>query len=272
MFEKFRDPVGMFLSMSLGLRVLVGSVLGALGSSTLIGFLAELGAVNYALAHGARLPTEGVPFLRYATTATSLTIFVLAFFVFLVLNFFVRGAVTAFLSLGSVKKLATDDSLENVPIRRYLLLGAVPAIAATQGLFQLFFLLMPKSIPQWVFPTFTVFATALVLLLARKPRWTKWLISAVFAVAVAAFLVVAFTPSLYGRALNFARQGGGVDVVLEINCHAKTPCAPQVKGALFLRTMDSFLLRDPITQQFQEISSRSVDSIRYGGEERWGTR
>lgn len=258
--------------MSLGLRVLVGSILGALGSSTLIGFLAELGAVNYALAYGARLPTEGVPFLRYATTATSLTIFALAFFVLLILNFFVRGAVKAFLSLGSVKSLASEDRLEDVPLRRYLLLGALPAIAATQVLFQLFYLLTPQSVPQWVFPVFVVLATALVLLLARKPGWTKWFISAVFGLAVAAFLVLAFTPSLYGRALEFARQGGGVDIVLEINCHSKSPCTPEMRGSLFLRTIDAFLLRDAATQQIREIPARSVESIRYAGEERWGTR
>jgi hypothetical protein len=60
---KISDLLSGFLSISLGVRILIGTVIGALGSSTLIGFIADLGAVNYALAYGARLPTEGVPYL-----------------------------------------------------------------------------------------------------------------------------------------------------------------------------------------------------------------
>jgi hypothetical protein len=86
------------------------------------------------------------------------------------------------------------------------------------------------------------------------------------------FLIAAFTPSLYGRALHFARQGGGIQVELQLNCEKKTPCEPTTTGPLFLRTTDSFLLRNPKNQEFREIPSRLVESIKYSGEERWGTK
>ena len=147
MLDKLKELISGFMTtVSLGARIVIGTVLGALGSSTLIGFLAELGAVNYALAYGARLPTEGVPFLRYATTGLSLAIFLLAFGVLFLLNFFLLGAIQQFLSWHSIKPFSKDGALANMPLQKYLVLGAVPAFAATQGLTQVFFLLAPTSV------------------------------------------------------------------------------------------------------------------------------
>lgn len=273
LYEKLKELVNGFMPISLGVRILIGTVLGALGSSTLIGFLADLGAVNYALAYGARLPTEGVPYLRYATTAISLSVFGIAFGVLFVLNITILGAIRQFLSWSSIEALTSEGGVTGVPLRKYVIRGAIPAAGATTGLFQLFYFVTPvKMVPQWAFPVFTLLATVLILVLARKPNLSKWVILGVFATAIGAFFVLAFTPSLYGRALNFARQGGGIMVRLQINCDGKTTCEPEIFGSLFLRTTESFLLRDDRTQEFREVPSRLVDSVRYAGEERWGTR
>lgn len=273
LLEKLKEFVRGFMSISLGVRIIIGTLLGALGSSTAIGFLAELGAVNYAFAYGARLPTEGVPYLRYATTAISLSIFAIAFGVFFILNLTILGAIRQFLIFPSLENLAKDGGLASIPLSTYLLRGAFPALGASQGLFQLFFFAMPvKTLPQWVFPVFALFATVLILTLARKPILAKWLILSTFTIAIGAFFIFAFTPSLYGRALNFSRQGGGVTVRLQMNCENKNPCQPMIAGGLFLRTTESFLLRDEGTQEFLEIPSRLVESVSYVGEERWGTK
>src|SRR5262245_49841334 len=67
-----KQLVGSFLDLSLGMRLAIGGLLGALGSSTLLGFFAEYATVNYALANGIRVPTESVPFLGLTVTAVSL--------------------------------------------------------------------------------------------------------------------------------------------------------------------------------------------------------
>lgn len=272
-FRRGKDFITAFMSISIGVRLLLGAVLAALGSSTLIGFLAELGAVNYALAYGARIPTEGVPYLRYAATAISLAMFLIALAILFVLNLTIVGAIRQFMHMPLTATQAEWESIGSIPIRKYVLKGALPAFVATQGLTQLFYLAMPlKTTQQWVFPVFALAATLLILVLARNPTWTKWLILSTFMFSVSVFFVAAFTPSVYGMALNFARLGGGVPIRLELNCEGKTPCASEVTGKLFLRTTESFLLRDEITQEYREVPSRLVESVRYVGVERWGTK
>lgn len=270
MLEKLRSLLKEYLSISLGVRLAIGGLLGAIGSSTVIGFLAEYGAVNYALAYGARLPTEGVPYLRYAVTGISLTIFLTAAAVLLFFNWLLRGSIQQFLTSSS---FGNGETFGDMPLKSYLIKAVFPAFAATQGLMQMFYVFAPlQRVPQWILIALPLALAAVVMTLARKPQWIKWFVVAVFAVCMSVFLVASFTPSLYGRALFFARQGGGLPVKLLVNCKDVTPCVPEVTGQLFLRTTDYFFLRDPSTQRMKEIPSRAVESVSYSGEERWGTR
>ena len=272
-FEKVKDFIPAFISTSLGVRLLVGTLLAALGSSTLIGFLAELGAVNYALAYGARLPTEGVPYLRYAVMVISLAIFLIAIAILFVLNLAIMGAIRQFMLTPLNATQAEWQSIGSIPIRKYVIKGALPAFGATQGLTNLFYLAVPlKATPQWVFAMFSFAATLLILILVRKPTWAKWLIFSAFIFSVGVFFLAAFTPSVYGMALNFARLGGGVPVRLELKCEEKIPCGSDVAGKLFLRTTETFFLRDEITQEYREVPSRLVESVRYVGDMRWGVK
>lgn len=270
MLEKLRLLLKEYLSISLGVRLAIGGVLGAIGSSTVIGFLAEYGAVNYALAYGARLPTEGVPYLRYAVTGISLTIFLIAAAVLLFFNWLLRGSIQQFLTSNFFNN---GESFTDMPLKRYLIRAVLPAFAATQGLMHVVYVFAPLDrIPQWILIALPLALAAVIMTLARKPQWTKWFVVAVFSICISVFLVASFTPSLYGRALLFARQGGGLPVKLFVNCKDVAPCAPEVTGQLFLRTTDYFFLRDPLTQQLKEIPSRAVESVSYSGEERWGTK
>ena len=273
MLERIKITLSNLMPASLGARIAIGIVVGSIGSSTVLGFLSELGAINYALAYGARLPTEGVPFLRYATTGLSLAIFFIAFSILFLLNFILLASIRQFLVWRSIEPLVKDGSLSSMPIARYIWLGVIPALAATQGMFQLFVVATRNTpVEQWVYPAIVFAATVVILVLARKPNLTKWLILTVFVLSMLAFITIAFTPVLYGRALLFARQGGGVEVELQINCHEKNPCEPMIQGGLLLRTTDYFVLRDPKNQKITEIPSKSVENVKYFGEERWGTQ
>lgn len=270
MLEKLRSLANEYLSVSLGVRLAIGGILGAVGSSTVIGFLAEYGAVNYALAYGARLPTEGVPYLRYAVTGISFAIFLIAAAVLLFFNWLLRASIQQFLVSNFFSK---GESFVEMPFKRYVLKAVLPAIGATQGLMQMFYFFAPiQQMSQWILMTVPLVLAAIIMTLARKPNWTKWFVVAVFSICMGVFLVASFTPSLYGKALLFARQGGGLPVKLFINCKDVTPCSPEVSGQLFLRTTDFFFLRDPSNQQLREFPSRTVESISYPGEERWSTK
>jgi hypothetical protein len=82
MINTIQKWISEFLALSLGIRLTVGVILGAIGSSSIIAFLSEYAGVSYALAQGVRLPTEGVPYLRYAAAGLSFTLFLLAFGIF----------------------------------------------------------------------------------------------------------------------------------------------------------------------------------------------
>lgn len=270
MLDKLQSLLKAYLSISLGVRLAIGGLLGAIGSSTVIGFFAEYGAVNYALAYGARLPTEGVPYLRYAVTGISLTIFLIAAAVLLLFNWLLRGSIQQFLTSNLFNN---GESFIDMPLKRYLIKAVLPAIGATQGLIQMVYAFAPiQHIPQGVLIALPLSLAVVIMTLARKPQWTKWFIVSIFAICIGVFLFASFTPSLYGKALLFTRQGGGLPVRLFVNCKDVTPCIPDVTGQLFLRTTDYFFLRDPSSQQLKEIPSKSVESVSYSGEERWGTR
>jgi hypothetical protein len=270
MLEKLRSLASEYLSISLGVRLAIGGILGAIGSSTVIGFIAEYGAVNYTLAYGARLPTEGVPYLRYAVTGISLVMFFIAAAVLLFFNWLLRGSIQQFLVSNFFGK---GESFTNMPLKMYLIKAVLPAIGATQGLMQMVYVFAPlQRISQWVLISLSLALAVVIMTLGRKPHWTKWFVIGIFVICMSVFLVASFTPSLYGKALLFARQGGGLPVKLYINCKDVAPCVPEVSGQLFLRTTDYFFLRDPSSQQLKEIPSRSVEGISYTGEERWGTK
>lgn len=266
MIEKLKSLISEYLSISLGVRLAIGGILGAIGSSTVIGFLAEYGAVNYALAYGARLPTEGVPYLRYAVTGISLSIFLISAAILLFFNWLLRGSIQQFL-------FGKDNSFTEMPLKQYVIKAAFPAIGATQGLMQMFYALAPiQRISQWALISIPLVLAIVIMTLGRKPNWTKWFVTGVFVICSSVFLVASFTPSIYGKALLFSRQGGGLPVKLAINCKDIAPCAPEISGQLFLRTSEYFFLRDPLSQELKEIPSKSIEGISYTSEERWGTK
>lgn len=71
------------LSYSLPLKIAIGFLLTALGSSSVLGFLSELAVYKYALVNGFRVPVEGIPYLRPTVTIISLLILLVALLTFL---------------------------------------------------------------------------------------------------------------------------------------------------------------------------------------------
>lgn len=270
MNARLQSLVKKYLSMSLGIRLALGGLSAAIGGSTIMGFLAEYGAVNYALAYGARLPTEGVPYLRYAVTGIGLSMILIVAAVFLVFNWLLRVSLKQF---TNSPEFGLEKSPTQMALTQYIMRGVLPAFAATQAIVMLFYTVVPVSpTQQWGGILLIFFLTGIIMILGRKPRWTTGLLTCIFLGCMGAFIVATFTPSLYGKALLFARQGGNLPINLKINCKDVSPCDADVAGELFLRTTDYYLLRNVATQTMREIPVQSVQGVSYAGEERWGTR
>lgn len=260
-----------YITWSLGARITVGALLAAVGSSTVIGLLAELGAVNYALAYGARLPTEGVPYLRYAATGISFAIFLIAFGALFVLQWFLKVCLTHF-----TKPLKCDlgpwQSFAEMPVRTYIIRSIFPALIGTAFFMQPVSLYLFKYMSQWFVWLMFVTVTGLLMVFGRKPGWAKRFGFVAFLGCILAFFVVSFTPTLYGQALLFARQGGGLPVKLTLNCKEIEPCETNIAGQLLLKTTDYFIFRDASSQEITEIPTKIVQRTSYIGAGRWGTR
>ncbi len=211
--------------------------------------------------------------MRYAVTLIFLFVFLAAFSIFFIFNILLVSSIQQFQNISLVKEMTTKIELSKIPIKRYLIFGIFPAITASLGIAQIYILFAPTSMLSHLgLILYMIFTAIIILTLARHPDLLKWLIILVFGSANLGFLVLAFTPTYYGQALNFARQGGGIHIQLKMVCENYNNCSPEVSGNLFLRTTESFLMRDEKTQEIFEIPNRLVESIRYSGEERWGTK
>src|SRR5258708_8357018 len=116
MFTKLNEITLEFFKLSLGIRLTVGVLLGAIGSSSVIGFLSEYAAVSYTLANGVRLPTEGLPYLRYAATAISFSLFILALGSF----FGIYSFISFLLMVALMHSRIATETFGSLPLLKYL--------------------------------------------------------------------------------------------------------------------------------------------------------
>ena len=266
MLAKLKTFANEILSLSLGIRITIGVLLGAIGSSSVIGFLSEYAGVNYALAYGVRLPTEGLPYLRYAATGVSFLLFILAlgtfFGIYGLLRFLLRVTVNA----------ANTEGGAELPLRKYLVVFGPGATIATQPLMQSLTIAVDKfHLPEYTPISVVLSVVVLLLVFGRKPQWLNWFTLAAYTLGTVSILVALFTPRLYGEMLKFIRFGGGVPIEITRNCKDIVPCDSVSLGNLFLRTQDYFLLVRTTDKRITEIPSSSVIQYRYLGVDRWAS-
>ena len=59
------------IELSLGVKLVLSSILCAFGGSSFLGFMSEYATYTYTTAYGFRLPTEGIPYLIITVKALS---------------------------------------------------------------------------------------------------------------------------------------------------------------------------------------------------------
>ncbi|WP_429069658.1 hypothetical protein [Aeromonas veronii] len=79
--KKLRDSfskASVLVAYSMPLKVTIGFLLTALGSSSVLGLLSEFAAYKYAIISGFRVPVEGIPYLRATVSLISLALIAVA--------------------------------------------------------------------------------------------------------------------------------------------------------------------------------------------------
>lgn len=272
LLDDAKAVLGKLIPASLGVRLIIGSAIGVLGNSSILGFISELGAVNFALAYGARLPTEGLPFLRYATSVVSFCIFIAALSAFGIFYYIIVAGVRNFHADILFKHGDTEIDIKKLSLptylKRYTITAVVAAIFISQFIVQFHAMqLLPHS--KYLILTIPIM-TIVILVVARNKSMTKWLLLAAFIVINGVFLYLIFTPDNYSRALIYTRQGGGIPIEVNLKQEFSTKELDTINGYLFLKTKDYYILTDALFLRFQELPIDAVRSVSYPGEQRWG--
>lgn len=268
---------------SIPVKLVIGAVLGALGSAGLLGYLTEYATYGYAIHFGIRTPLEGVPYLKATVAIGSIFLLISGAIVFIFSSLLIRAIIWQMELIFSLSRKALsifhkDQKTDQrwLPdfsrVRRRL--GRRPgwqiiSIAIAFGIlfaiigkieFSYIEELTPPSKPirDEVIYFMGVFGFCVTLTMA-KPKLIWWLAVTATAVNFLAWLGLLFSPACYSNFLRIVGYGGGFPVSIELSDESKLS---YVKSAfLMIRTNESFFIYDADKKLFIEIPKDRVKSI-----------
>ena len=256
--------------LSIWQRLLLGTLLGALGGSTFIGFLNNYAVYNFAYQFGARVPVEGVPYLSLAASIISFAFLFLslscATLVYGLLVLITKILRVGFRSLVSNRNKSDDDKKRLwrlVEVVTSLASGIITAVisAITSDQFSRNSRSVFELEIDWQLAMFIVVSGLVLAVLSMRPAWVKWFAAILTLGLVATTSVALFQPEFYGAFLRGIRYGGGTPISLV--CEKELICSERDKINLFLITSETYLLFDSVTGEFVEIPKSEVDRVRY---------
>ena len=99
--KKHFDTLRSKTELSIGFKLILSSILSALGGATFIGVLSEYATYYYSYSFGIRIPTEGVPYLSVLTSSLSFfVLFCSGIFFFIIYYFFKYVGYVAYASFS----------------------------------------------------------------------------------------------------------------------------------------------------------------------------
>lgn len=262
-------------SLSIWYKLLVGTILGAIGGSTVVGILNTYAIYSYSYSYGARIPVEGVPYLGLAVSVVSFTFLVSS----LTCAIVVYGLLALLTDLlrrlfsWAIDHYRKSRRLADVPISQKAnallsvitsLLSAIAGVAAimssTGGL-------EPET--SWLrvnlpMQTIIIGAIAFIVIVTVLSVWpwlVKWFAVALTAALIATTIVAMFSPSVYGRFLRTIKYGGGTAV--KVRYDDPDNKLEEYEGYLFLVTSKAYILYDDNLREYVEIPTDNVTRIRY---------
>lgn len=262
-------------SLSVWYKLFIGTILGAIGGSTVVGVLNTYAIYSYAYWHGSRIPVEGVPYLGLAVTIVS--------FAFLVSSLTCATVVYGFLALLTAllrrffswviavyRKLRQDDDRLVPHVAKSLIsafAGMGSAITALIPLFSGIFSSaktvdwLHVNVPMRAMIIGAASFVVIVTVLAVWQRLVKWFAVVLTVALIATTVVEMFRPSVYGHFLRTIKYGGGTSVKVTYN--DPDDRFEEYEGYLFLVTSKVYILYDDNKKLYVEIPADNVTRIRY---------
>lgn len=268
-----------FLGLSLPLKLIVGSIVGAVAGPGLVGVMSEYASYAYALEIGVRPPLEGIPYLSATAALASLVIAVLAAFVFILTRWVISRiggqvveivgellsiidkGIDAYQAAGGnlFKKISARESLEsirNLPLKKVIVLSGGLS-AALVGLVNV----LPMSLSDTDANAFSI-VIALYVTVAIFTIWSRSFAFFVAGAAVVAFYVVSlgalFDTEKHREFLRLIGYGGEIPIQVEFG-----PNESVVDLSLSIRTTTALLGRPTGLEGVVEIPLSRVKSISY---------
>ena len=263
-----------FAELSLPLKLVVGSVVGAIAGPGWIAFLSEYATYMYAISLGVRPPVEGIPYLSATAALASLVLAIVASIIFLITRFLfavIGGQVVAF--VYEIAK-AFDEGIQEYRRRggRFLSnLKVSESLEMIRGLslVHVVGIVLGLSLALFIFFGWfdedgeaqegkaMAFVLSLYFSVAILSLWSRWFSWVVGVVAAAAFYVVSWQVFLdfeyHEKYLGVIGYGGGVPV------HVDFDAGGSQDFDLFLRTSTSLIGK--VAKQ-DDVIEIPVDKIR----------
>jgi hypothetical protein len=265
--DHMRRAVVWVASISLWYKLIIGTILGAIGGSTVVAFLNTYAIYSYSYWYGARIPVEGVPYLGLAVSIVS--------FAFLITSLTCAIVVYGLLALATSLLRRLFSWMINAYRRRRadprplpetlktLISMLAAAISSVSGLLSLL------GYDDWLrvkLPTQTLIIGSVVLVcvvtvLSVRPWLVKWFALLLTIGLIVVIVIVMFNPGSYGRFLREIKYGGGTSI--KVTYKNPDDELKEYEGYLFLVTSEAYVLYDDNSMSYVEIPADNVSRIQY---------
>ncbi|EJE3289624.1 hypothetical protein P7M07_22080 [Vibrio parahaemolyticus] len=242
-FKRVKNELQRAISYTLPIKLVLGLLVTAIGSASVLGLLSEFAVYNYALVKGFRVPVEGIPYLRPTVTLISLCLLVFSALGFVLVYSFAKST-AVYMSAPEqgiqflakklkvrethVSKLSLVEDMRSSSKRKVLFISTL-ASAAVVAIFTIAVSYIQESDSEkYIDMTaklglanfdikwqLAIFVTAFVIYIsAFRPRYIKNMAITSSLVSVLLLVGFMFNGNLYSGFLNAIGFGGERDITI----------------------------------------------------------
>lgn len=259
---KVKDDIKGVISYTLPLKLVLGLLVTAVGSASVLGLLSEFAVYNYALVKGFRVPVEGIPYLRPTVTLISLCLLIFAALGFLLVYSFAKSTAMYMsapeqglkflakklkISENRVSALSLTEDMRNSSKRKVLLLSTLAALGVVALLTLLVNYTRISDSDKYVAMglgnfdfkwQIAIFVAAFIMYLsAFRPRYIKHMAIVSSLLSVLLLIGFLFNGNLYSGFLNVIGFGGERDITIISKDKEET-----LSGKLLIQSNDYYFV------------------------------
>lgn len=250
-----------FWALPLWKRTILTSLIGAIGGSSIIGFINQFALFCFAFNQGIRVPVEGVEYLGLAVTLVSFVIITVSIIGTVLIYSILDFVAESVLKLLSVKEVA----FINIKTILVLLQLVILSVLMVKNVLERYYSaegpgkleLLPLVF--WVSILGLIIMFMLGLIFSKSRQWRKVFTLVIVLVGVSGVALSLFNQSVYKYFLQSIRYGGEIPVTIEYRQADNTKA--QTSGDLLIRTKESIILKNMTTRFVEEIPNSRVSRI-----------